>query len=745
MSHATGWHGARRVLGAFVLAAAAAGAVQAAEPAEPPTQPDVIPVEQAPSEPPPESATALSDIVVTSNKKEQVLRDIPASISALDGADLEATGAQGIDDFLKLVPGVNIIQAEPGAAKITIRGISSELGTNATTGILFGNVSFNDAYFPFVSLDPNPFDLSDVEVMKGPQGTLYGASALNGAVRYVPNRPQMGTFEAKYFAQYTKVAEGGAAPIYGAAVNVPVGKDDDMALRLVGHKRRSPGYVDDVGRGLKDVNEVDQYGVRGMFEWHPGQQWAVSTMYLRQDTTFADESFADNREGRLTRNNTPTGNPRNSFYDLADVAVSYELEGIALALEGALVRKRFDERPDISRLATGQASQSTVQTTIFFNSDTRTVELRAGSPAAGDSPWSWVGGAFWSDQPIDSGYDIFNGKDTPSPGTNLGHQRSAVTVTEKALFADVTRKLWQDWEVSLGLRGYRTSSGGTARASGALYGGAENVNQGEVAEKGVNPKISVRWQANHRVQAYTLVSRGFRVGGIQPTASALSTSIPKSFKSDTIRNYEAGVRTGWLDDSLRADLTAFHEDWDKPQLAQRDPNNPNPVATYYDNVGGARSDGAELALQWRTPLDGLSATVIGAYARTETTVPFTTAAGTATEPGTTWPYAPRLQTAATLAYDRPLWGAWQLHGAVTHTFISKAYTTLAHDITVFDYQQLDALLGLAGSLAKWPELSIGVTNLLDERGITQNTKTGPANDVIYIRPRAVMVRLDGTF
>src|ERR1700741_1318384 len=91
--------------------------------------------------------TELPDVVVTSNKKEQVLRDIPASIAALDGAALENSGVQGMEDFVNKVPGVNLIPNEPGAFKVTVRGISSDLGTNATTGILFGDVSFNDAYF----------------------------------------------------------------------------------------------------------------------------------------------------------------------------------------------------------------------------------------------------------------------------------------------------------------------------------------------------------------------------------------------------------------------------------------------------------------------------------------------------------------------------------------------------------------------------------------------------------------------
>lgn len=735
--------GARHLAGLLLLAAARAAGAQQQEPPQPPAaEPALIPVDAAPAEAPAEAATELPDVVVTSNKKSQVLRDIPASIAAVDGAALEAAGAQGMEDFLRWVPGVTLMPNEPGATKVTIRGISSELGTNATTGVLFGNVSFNDAYFPFVGLDPNPFDLYDVEVMKGPQGTLYGASALNGAVRYVPNAPEFGRFETRYYAQYAQVAEGGAAPTYGAAVNVPIGEGADKALRLTAHKRESPGYTDDSGRSLEDVNDVDQYGVRVMGAWQLTSQALLSATILRQDTEFADDGFADNREGRLSRDNTPLPNPKSSVYELANASLQYDFDALSLTLEGATVVKHFGEQPDISRLATGEASTSTVPTTIFFDSDTNSAELRAASPAGADGPWSWVAGAFWSDQPIDSGYDIY--ANSPTGTTVAGHQRSDVTVTERAVFADLTRALGDAWEFSLGARGYRTTSGGVALASGPLYGGAENRNEGQVDEEGVSPKLSVRWLGGEHVQAYALASRGFRVGGIQPTASGLSPSIPRSFRSDTIWNYELGARTQWLADSLRADLTAFHEDWDEPQLAQRDPNNPNPVATYYDNVGGARSDGAELALQWRTPLEGLSATLAGAYARTVTTVPFTTAAGVATEPGTPWPYAPRWQTATTLAYEQSV-GSWQLRASATHTYLSKAWTTLANDVSVYDDQQVDALLGIAPLAGPWPGISLGATNLLDERGIAQNTFTGPASDVTYIRPRTLLLRLDGRF
>lgn len=732
-----------------------------------------IPVaDAAPAEPAPpvteDSATALPEIVVTANKKSEVLREIPASIAALNGEDLEQSGAQGIEDFLKRVPGVNITPNEPGATKVNIRGISSELGTNATTGTLFGNISFNDSFFPFVSLDPHPFDLHSVEVLKGPQGTLYGASALNGAVRYVPRQPELEITELKYFAQYTKVSEGGGDPIYGAALNLPLG--GSAALRLVCFDRRSPGYVDDTGRNLEDVNRIRGNGQRAMLAWEPGDRWDVALLYARQDTHFADEPFADNREGRLSRDNTPEASPKNSQYDVGGVTLGYAFDALEVVSETALVRKRFDQAPNISRVVTGgDTPTSTLDTTIFFNSDTFSQELRLGSPEAGGGAWSWIGGLFWSDQAIDSGYDIFTAAALPAgtvvllpdlsaigggptggafvtPDGNpiLGHQRSDVTVRELALFGDVTRTLWERWEASLGLRAYRTTSGGVAAASGALYGGAENRNEGEIRESGTNPKVSLRWRASDEVQLYALVSRGFRVGGIQPTASALSTSIPRTFKSDTIMNHELGLRTQWLGNRLVADLTGFYEVWDDPLLAQRDPNNPNPVATYYDNVGGAKSTGVEALLQAR-PLAGLSLSIAAAYTDTVTTVPFRTATQVQTQPGTTWPYAPKWQTATELSYVLPLAGSWSAKASAAHSYTSKAYTTLVHDIPVFDYELYDLRLGFEDHAGRWPALTLSADNLLDERGINQDVLAGGTPDVIYVRPRALTVHVGGRF
>lgn len=712
-------------------------------------------------------AVVIPEIIVTATKQNRALREIPVSISVIDGKALEDSGAQGIADFLQNVPGVNIISQDVGATKVTIRGISSDVGTTSTTGILYGNVSFSDAFFPFVSLDPHPFDMHDVEVLKGPQGTLFGAAALNGAVRYVPNDAELGRFDVKYYAQHMSINEGESDQILGAALNLPL-LGDDAALRLVAVQRKTPGYTDDIGRDLKDVNPVDQEAFRVLGSWEPSENWRVDARYVRESSDYPDEGFADNREGRLERGNTPEASPRKSSYDLAAATLEYEFDWATLTSESALVTKRFDQQTDISRTATGANTQQTsLGTTIFFDSETLSQELRLSSlPDAGR--WSWVGGLLWSEQPIWSGFDIYLADSVPLgqglealglfdiAGSSelgllsangqplLGQQRSDVTATELAAFGEVNWNFIEDWELTLGLRAYRTRSGGVAVASGALYGG-ENVNEGEIRETGLNPKVSLSWSPSRDVMFYSLVARGFRLGGIQPTASGLSTDIPKVYKSDTLWSYELGVRSSWFARTLLLDLTVFHVDWDDAVLAQLDANNPNPVAYYYDNVGGARSQGLEAALQWLTPLPRLSINASYSASNTETTVPFTVSSGAEIAPGTKWPFAPGSQSSASLQYNWPIGDRLSLVASYSYNYIADANTTLLGDIQVFDYGLSDVRVRLQDQLGIWPSLSVLVNNVSDVRGINQDTVLGDAHDVSYTRPRTVSLVLSGAF
>lgn len=718
-------------------------------------------------------SASLEEIVVTATKQEQYLRDIPASITALSGEALERSGAQSAEDFIKLVPGVNITSTGDSPPRITIRGIASDIATSSTTGILFGNVSFTDAYVPFVALDPNPFDMASVEVLKGPQGTLFGASALNGAVRYVPMAPQLGVFQVKYFGQYTSISDGGKAPSYGAAINAPIG--ETAAIRVMGFKRESPGFIDNQRLGIKDANNLDQTGIRAMMDWRPSENSAVALTYAQQETERHDPGLADNTEGELKTSNRPRLSFNNTSYDLANLSLRYSFDWADLISESAYVTKDGHNFFDATARFVPQSSIPVAAQEYVSASKTYTQELRLSSPVGSASDWRWIGGASFFKQnikqllniplgdlslPVAPLIPILNGV---APG--LGELFSAsgdprlaaedlnVQVKELALFGDVTYTFLEDFELSLGGRLYKTNSGGTNLQSGlvilAFYQQPTYLLEGEVKEQGFNPKASLVWHATDDILAYAAISKGFRVGGLQAGLSTpvSQTPAPVLFKSDTIWNYESGLRTQWFDNTLRFDITGFLLKWTEPQTVEGDASG---LTVYIDNVGGVKSVGGEATLEYLPPVEGLKLTVAAGYTDTTTTKEFTTSNGTIVAPGSAWPLSPKWQTASTLSYVTSI-SDWQVGASATHTYLGRAVSNLPQHIPIFGYRQWDAQLSLANASVSWlPEISLNVNNITNERGTTNqfSSATTPATaavEVYYIQPRAVTLRLMGRF
>lgn len=738
---------------------------------------DTIPL--APREPEPVAAAdegreSLETIVVTATKRAEDIRELAASVSAIKGEDLEKRGAQGQEEFLKLVSGVTFYNDTINANRITIRGIGADLNTSNTTGVFIGDVPFEDPTLPRVTLDPNPFDLARIEVLKGPQGTLFGGSALNGAIRYVPQEPKLEEWEVKAFVQIEDVSQGDAGPIYGGALNVPLGQT--AALRVVAFDRQSPGWIDDTGRGIDDVNEVDQYGGRVMGLWTPGDRWKLSAMAIAQDTQIRDLSVTDNTEGRLSRSNTPQASPVHPRYNLQTLGIQYEFDSFDALSQTSRTSKRFDARIDASRIGNLTPNPPPSVTIVNDNESTSFMqELRLTSNTGFDSDWKWLGGAFYRRVTLNETTDLLaSNQSLPIPpavlealagfipglgGTiteegqlNLVRgEADPIVVTERAVFGETTAIFWDAFEATLGLRAFRTQS-----RSRVLFSGATAANQtlpnlqtiavkeGRLNEEGINPKLALKYTFNENVALYGAVAKGFRFGGAQVLVGTLTTDAPDFYKSDTVWSYEIGLRTQWLENTLFVDVTPFLVDWKDPQLQQADNTG---LGSYFDNVGGSRSQGVEMALRYLTPIRGLQLDFSGAYVDNVTTKPFTTSSGVDTQPGTRWPLTARWQTATTLSYLRPLFGNWVGVGSVIYATLSEAPNTLAYLDTVFGYETVDATLSFSNeSILGRPELSLTLNNATDERGIISgvNNPQFPL-DHNYIRPRTLVARLAFSF
>jgi iron complex outermembrane receptor protein len=774
----------------------AAGVAALDEPAAPPAEagavdstvesPDAtatIPVQPVGDEPPPAAnlqtgkpPQQLDDILVSATKRTKSARDVPMSISAIYGDTLEKQGAHDIQDYISQVPGILLQEGQfgdAGSRKITVRGVGpSEVNTysgNQTVGQFIGDIPMTDPYSNFVTPDLDPFDLETVEILKGPQGTYFGASALNGAIRYVPNKPEMGHWSARGFAEHLRVRYGGADQTYAAAVNVPLG--DTLALRASGVLQNSPGLIDNLQRQTQDADSRRKWSGRGSLRWQPTDRFDITAMFLKQEARRNDLLDVDNADEQFTNNSHPGPSQITTGFQLASLDARYDLDdwGTVILQSSRQEKNVFGETD--ATLLTGPQGIENFRGYQLYRVNGTTQELRLVSPD--DGKWSWIAGVFLLDYQADvtqdaylpgtalpvvlpplPGLDVF-----PGPrGLSYALIHTEPVAKETSLYGELARKLGDDWELTLGARLYRTEVGGKVDFSGPTSVLVNDVDI-NLRDKGVSPKFSLTWKPSSGFMAYATVARGFQFGGINVSSSGLpfqnpatGPTVPPSFDSSTLWSREIGLRTDWLERSLRTDIAVYDLDWRGAQFPE---SNDNLVidTTYITNVGQVRSQGIETSMAWLTPLEGLSLNLAGACSRARTATDYTAADGTVVPAGSAVPNAPRWQVATTLAYSDSF-GAWLSSASLIHTYSSRAWTTVIHEHEIYGFGSLS--LNLNVSRPDWrfaPSLNLGVTNLTDVRGVVgRSSSTGTAGltgsetpSYIYTRPRAISLRVSAEF
>lgn len=729
---------------------------------------DVIPVED--SRPPPTLSGprrqgVLEEIVVTATKREQSLRDIPASISAITGEDLEAQGVLSINDVLEQTPGVTSNAARPGDQRIVMRGISTSASPTSTVpypvGIFIGDTALNEPYAASITPDLSAFDLAAVEVLKGPQGTLFGGAALSGVLRYRLNDPVLDQWQVRYFAQSLAPEDGSLAWTQGAVVNAPLfGDGGDVAVRLAYIRREYPGLTDDLRReqAARDVDRGEGDQVRVAVLWQPADAWQLKFTYLDQDYA-ADNALiiADNAEGpRATRGSLLPWPSRHQFA-LYNLEFQYDWESMRLVSSSSRTEKqRFNIIDSYGGILGVPLPGTPDALAIPFLTDQASTsfqqEVRLQS--IGGERLDWLVGAYYLRSPIQYflslnveglnnvgsltdgllgsvlsltevlglGNLVSQVLDGVLPGNgNLGCELSVLCAQtdalaeEHALFFDLTWYPWQRLEVAAGARLYRTSVDGGFVGTGV---GARLVNNGmspanfttRITEEGINPKVSLTYRFNDDHSLYLLANKGFRFGGIQNIPESEIENVPATYKSDTIWNYEIGLRTRWFDNQLEFDITGFHIDYTDPLVVLKNSIQIN----YYDNVGSASSSGFESSLRWLTPIPGVILSLSGGTVDARTDEPFM-AGNTLVPADTRLPGSAEYQYAANLAFfGSPDWTV-NVSGLLGYAYVGTAQASITGDDTLNDYGTYSA--GLTFSLPGMrgrPTLALNVLNLTDE-------------------------------
>ena len=689
-----------------------------------------------------------SEIVVTAAKREQSVRDVSGSVSAVSEATLQKLNAQSLSDYITRVPGVVFNDYQPGNSEVVIRGIASTTyheANQATTGYYLNELPLGEPGFPLVIPDVDAFDISRVEVLRGPQGTLFGSSSLGGAINYVVNEADPARFDAGFegMASTTKGAGELSYAVKGM-VNAPL-VTDKLAVRLVALQRVDAGFLDNPALDDRGSNDLRVRGLRGSIVFTPTETTRISALSMYQEYDLDDQTYVFIIPG--TRNVTRPTTVReyqDSDFQMHSLRLEQDLGFATLTAVGSYTKKNARSRFDYSF---GVDFDPRTGTPIvgdgFGNSNTRYAELRLASPDGGR--FRWLVGAnytrlkgFGDDKIrvegiadyVDANPGEFDGQPSgviaPDDYTSRSTYRNHVT--EKAIFGEISYDIVDQLTLTLGGRlfEYRTRSQATLAPNVDLVP-AFDYRPPADKQSDFIPKASLTYKPSDDFMVYALYSEGFRIGGLNVFALPYP-DLPQSFGSDTTKNYEIGTRFDLIDGTLSVDLTAYHIDWDNIQARLFTPD----IRAYTVNGGGADIDGVELSLTLR-PTRSLTFSSNVAYndARLSSLLPDSFAPGGGYAKGSRLPGASEWILSNSVDFylaDSPL----KPRIGLAHRYLSSAPVAFGATLEKGDFHLID--LNASVTVNERIEVGLFAKNLFNQYGIL-NAPFSFAGSVA--RPRTV--------
>ena len=535
--------------------------------------------------------------------------DVPVSVSALSASSLESLNTQSLSDIADYVPGLSIEQAgSPGHSQIVIRGISG--GSNAPSALAATLIddapvgsSTGGGQGGAFALDLAPYDLDHVEVLKGPQGTLYGANALGGLIKYVLSQPDLNRFDARVSADIHDI-NGSDGPGAGArgSVSLPI-VNGSLALRLSGFRQHEAGYIDNVGTGVNHANSLSREGGRLTLLWEPVSDLTIEATYLEQQIEQADATGVSvdpvtmkpvyGPQARFTTLPEP-------FYDrvqFAYVNLDWDMGFASLTNSASYSRHFTTDGFDLGPIPISNNPNGLSRFDGFYTTSKYTDEMRLASRS--DQRITWLLGAFVTKEDL-SGNENWNSY-TPDrvlfpPIGVILKGISPETYKEWATFGDVTFKLTDAFDVTGGAR-YASNTDTTCPilSTGLFGSGISPASPSPCETRPYQSKATwlgtASYHLNTNTMLYARVATGYRPGGGCSTCGNPSLGIPAFYYSDSITNYEFGLKGQFLDRRLQLDASAFFIDWKNMQIQVVSPEN----FAYLGNAGGSHSSGLELS------------------------------------------------------------------------------------------------------------------------------------------------------
>jgi outer membrane receptor protein involved in Fe transport len=727
---------------------------------------------------------ASGEIVVTATRQATSLSKVPMSVVAITPQQMDSQGLRNINDIARVSPGIALTPASNGSGVagtnqvISIRGISSVVGS-PTTGIYIDDTpiqsrplgSANNVY-------PQLFDLERVEVLRGPQGTLFGAGAEGGAVRFITPRPGLESYTGYARGEVAFTHNGAPTFELGNAFGGPIIKDR-LAFRVSAWYRREGGYINEINEFTNQVtdkaaNNHSSYALRGALTWKASDNLSVtfSTMYQKEEqddnssfyTTVSDPGKSNFNATRVFPS------PSHNKFVLSNLDLRYSGAAFDVISSTSYFNHSSDLFQDYTHFISSVLfgfpylfPQGSVESANLEDHQKNwTQEIRIQSHPG--ERLNWVIGGFYghseqtsyqlnNDPNLNALLASFGAGPLPLlPGGHALEQTLGATDVQKAAFGQADYEIAQGLKLTAGIRVAKVDVSAFRDAIGPIAGANASYSS-KTSETPVTPKFGVSYQATDNTLFYATAGKGYRIGGINgPQLSFCDSTLaqiglkstPGSYKSDSLWSYELGAKSRLFDGRLSVAASAFDIRWKNIQQLVS-------IAackgSFIVNVGAARSVGFDLALDFRVNSNLKVGASVG-YAHAYLTQDFQGAPGAS---GPTY-FArkgdrvggPPLTATVSGDYEQPI---GEDRSAYLHADFQHVSQGAEIDYSVFgtdpqahrsdSFDQLNLRLGLR---LKGLDVSAFATNLLDEAPVISRFRgsLGVADNLFTattIRPR----------
>lgn len=704
---------------------------------------------------------AIEEVIVTASKRDQSLQDFSGSVTVIQNFE----NVKNISDIANRVPGFNVIDAgSRNPAGLVMRGLrldevsSNDLGGDGgTVATYFDNIPLQGFFAP---LKLGMKDMQQVEVLRGPQGTLYGNASVGGLIRFVTNKPGLTQNSATINAEISQTKHSDDLNYdTDLVVNAPL-INDVLGVRVMLGKTEDQGFIDNpywLSGPAKDINDSETEQARLSVLWKPTEKFSLTASHYYQKENVADrDATNENFTGKKYTASSRFAQPMEGDLKLTSLDAEYNFEWATLSASASHYDyERFEIIDQTDYFITlddyYEMFYYTAMDDMFALNASQvdvvkdSVELRLVS--ANDQGFRWLAGAFYSRDDLDvalgdfvPGFSEFMGEDRPDDMDYISSQ--AETLDEYSVYAEVSYDITPRWETSLGVRHFRYDD--KLDVCYVLYPYEPYCESGDDEIKNTLGKFSTSYKLTDEQSVYFVIAEGYRRGGANVLPEF--TTKKRTYDPDTAISYELGYRGSLLQDRISLSAALFNTLWDDLQIKTVSPSG----LPYWVNLGEARSSGIELEGSFAlNDFFNLSAEYSYTDSKITETIIFTEGEGDDVYKDDPLPGVPENQGSIALNYDQAF-GNYEVDASISISYFGEIYTAINDGF--YNFRKLDSFTKADFSLGVTRQnLRVGafVNNIGDKRGITGTRSDewyGEQGQFEYItRPRTVGLSLSYKF